>query len=362
MPSTALNDLIICWYAPWFSSLRSNYLRILELNGYKCKLITSTSHFDSSVDLYRSASTFDLRKPFVKRLKSLSNIYREVHRSRANVLVCDIPNRLPQCVLVLLLTLRFRTLIAIDDVYPHDEAHKVRNMVATFQKWIVSASAGVITFSSNSAGMAKQKYPRARVFTVPLIPEVSEFSHFSPIEASSRSNFVMIGRWSKYKGFEKGIELFKSYIESNDSESNLEIWCSGLDSPLIEDPRIVWRAHKSFTWHQLCLALPHYKGVLLPYLSASQSGVQSLAWDAGVPCLVSDLPGLAEFQPGVVPPIPIEATAKWIDAISELDQGEILDEISLEGQIQAKGLRSGEVVAAAFTKAFSYATRCDHDV
>lgn len=338
----------ICWYAPWFSSMRSNYLRILEEQGFECHLVTSQSHFDPTIELFHKSKVVDLNVSARRKIVSLVSIYRHITGLKPDLIFCDIPSRPPQCLLVLFLLISNTGLIAIDDVVPHDKADVPSRLVSMMHRMIVRRAAGIVTFSCNSAELAKNRYKDKPVFSVPLVPEISVFSDMIPIPQKQKKNFVMIGRWSEYKGFDLGAEIFCNYLEKHPSESILDIWCSGIEKPPFEHPNIVWRSLSSFSWQELSQTLPSYKAVLMPYRTASQSAVQNLSWDAGVPCLVSNLAGLIETQPPDLPAIPIDDVDAWTQAIFELDNENAPDKIAIQGQEFSRSIRSKEIVAQSF--------------
>jgi len=351
MNTSELNSLKLCWYAPWFSALRSNYLKLLEQAGMDCLLVTSTAHFDPAVDVFEKAKIFNLKVRGWRRLRTLVDIYREINAFNPDALICDMPSRVPQCVLTYSLLLSKKGLVAIDDVIPHDEDDSPNKFVTFLQKAIVRRAIGIITFSQNSASLAKLKYSGKSVFPVPLLPEISSFAKFRPLPSTSRENFAMVGRWSEYKGLDLGIAFFQEYKKRYISESVLDLWCSGLEQPVIDDPSISWKSFSSFTWESLVEILPNYKAILVPYRSASQSGVQILSWDAGVPCLISNLPGLIELQPSQVPAVDLTDMNGWIEAIHKIDKGHYSENLGTCGQTFSRSIRMPSKVVEGFKPA-----------
>lgn len=323
-------------------------MRILEEAGFECFLVTSKSHFDPDIDLFHKSKVVDLQVSARRKIGTLFTIYKQIAAFRPNLIICDIPSRVPQCLLVFFLCISKLGLVAIDDVVPHDKHDAPSKLVSIMQALIVRQSAGILTFSSNSAELAKKKFKDKSVFAVPLITEISTFSNATPVPQNQKKNFAMIGRWSEYKGFDIGADIFDTYLKKHQSGSVLDVWCSGIDSPMFDHPNIVWRSTKSFTWQDLSKVLPTYKAVLMPYRSASQSGVQNLSWDAGVPCLVSDLAGLVELQPAHLPGIPLGDIDAWTQALFALDNQGAPDEIAIVGQAFSRSIRSKENVVNSF--------------
>lgn len=322
-----------------------------------CFLVTSNSHFDPGVEIFENTATFNLKVGLKQRMGTLFDIYRKINIFKPHVVICDMPSRIPQCLLVYFLLISRPGLLAIDDIVPHDAIDTPSRLVGYLQKTIVARARGIITFSQNSGNLARQKYSKKAVFPVPLVTEISTFSYFRPMAKEARANFAMFGRWSDYKGFDLGIEYFKSYKAKYPSDSILEIWCSGLDAPTEEDSNIIWKSFTSFSWQSLVESLPSYKAILIPYRSASQSGVQNLSWDAGVPCLISNLPGLIELQPPHLPAISTSDLDSWINAIHDFDQGLFSEKIAVVGQAFSKSIRAPEKVVEELKSALLWAIR-----
>ena len=168
---------------------------------------------------------------------------------------------------------------------------------------------------------------------VALLPEVSLGN--LKIGPRARKNFVMVGRWSDYKGFDIGLDIFQKYRELTKTKSNLELWCSGAEDIRVELPGVVWRSAARFDWADLLKALPNYRAVLLPYRSATQSGVQVLAWHLAVPCLISDLPGLVENQPPFLESLNISDYPSWFKMLNQMESDSFVNEVGLMGMNRA---------------------------
>jgi hypothetical protein len=280
----------------------------------------------------------------------MARLHRAISAYKPDVLLFDIPERIPQLVLGLLLSLRTRLVTVIHDAVPHDAAHSTSALVGFLQRLVIKKSVALVTFSDNSLKEIMVQYPQHQVFQVPLVPSLPANSMEVVLE--NRKNFAMIGRWSEYKGFDIGLKIWADYCRMSNTDSQMDMWCSGLEEPIATEPNVRWRAFSSYTWEDFSAALPHYRGILMPYRSASQSGVQILAWDAGVPCIIPNLPGLEELQPACFPSIPLDHEDAWLDSIRTLDSSNVSIELGLLGKEESQRMRGDDKVYLALAECF----------
>ena len=314
------------WYAPWFSSSRSLYLECLEAHNYTYKLVTSDSHFDYSRNLSQDALILKNPERKLERFRYLWDLTKEIYLFRPNIIFVDDLGSIPRLLLFSILSKKYATVAVIDDVVSHDQAHKLKAKVAWFRNVFIRSSSGILVFSENSKQHAQKLYPQKIVQAVQLIPEIKIPS--SDRKLTSRENFAMIGRWSDYKGFDIGIDIFKTFKRLSESEAKLDLWCSNAPDIEVGCDDVIWRSKLKFTWDDLVQALPRYRAVLLPYRSATQSGVQVLSWSLGVPCLISDEDGLIENQPPNLLINNLHELTDWVNELELLESDEYLNEIS----------------------------------
>jgi glycosyltransferase involved in cell wall biosynthesis len=347
--SSSNGKMRILWYAPWFASSRTRYLNTLNPGNFETKLVTSEAHFDFSFGL--SKGTVILNKPSsrIQELRNIWSIYRIVRGFNPNlILVDDLSGVLRLCAFIFL-SKKYPTSFVIDDVVNHDDKDKRSRQVEFLRSALANSSKGVLLFSENSKGIAEKIYPGANLQSVPLMPEVNPTNDLRDV--AQRKNFVMIGRWSDYKGFDIGINIFLEYRKASGSTADLELWCSGVIGPQQDIPGVIWKSKSSYSWADLLAELPKYRGVLLPYRTATQSGVQVLAWQSGVPCVVSNLPGLLENQPQIKNELELNDQEGWFKALANLESDEFLQEVSVNGRRQSRMSGSDEQVGKKLEQA-----------
>lgn len=305
----------VVWLSLWFGSLTSNYLRIIEGDDFECKLITSLNHLDPNRELFCNSYCIEFSKSRVFRIFELLKVVKEGFKTHPDLLIIDISPRAPILIAQLILAIRFPVLVTVHDPIPHDDQHRISGLSGLLSRLLLSRARGAITFSKYSSQLLKDDNWLKPVFNLPLLPEVAtDGTEFK----TERANFAMIGRWSYYKGFDIGLEIWQKFQEFSDSNEILDLWLSG--APHLTDlpEKVVVRSTDSFSWGDLMSALPFYRAVLMPYRSATQSGVQVLAWSLGVPCLVSSIDGFAQYQLPAFPGISIHNLDEWVGNLFNL--------------------------------------------
>lgn len=324
----------VLWYAPWFASSRKRYFSTLNPDNFDTKLVTSESHFDFAFGLSTDTVILNKSTSKIQEFHNIWSIFRVVKKFKPHlILVDDLSGILRLCAFILL-SKKYPMAFVIDDVVNHDDQDKRSSKVEFLRSALVKSAQGVLVFSNNSVTLAKEIYPNANLRNVPLIPEVKPSDEI--IDVSQRRNFAMIGRWSDYKGFDIGISIFSEFRNVYGTASDLELWCSGVESPQEDIPGIIWRSKTSYRWADLLEELPKYRGVLLPYRTATQSGVQVLAWQSGVPCVVSNLPGLLENQPQIRNGLELNDVEGWFKTLKNLDSDDFLQEVSIKGRSKSR--------------------------
>ena len=348
----------ICWYSPWFVAKQSNYCQILQNAGYEVLLARSDTHFDTSHAVFAPNILLDKQVGKVRKLFEARNRFKQIAPFNPDIILFDIPFRVPELLLGIALARRFSFVTVIHDAIAHDAAHEVGGMVRLLRRVMIKTSKGIVCFSKNAAGSLAELHPDKPVYAVPLLPSLPPKQE--EVFFEERRNFAMIGRWSEYKGFDLGLAIWEKYTSENDTDSCLDMWCSGLESPLETPENVTWRSFKRYTWDDFDQALCTYKAVLMPYRSASQSGVQILAWDVGVATLIANLPGLKELQPSCLPAIDVSNVDAWVEALRTLDAPDTAIRTGRAGMKESQAMRSDLSVLSALELCFKGVIDADY--
>ncbi len=163
-----------------------------------------------------------------------------------------------------------------------------RNGLTEFiQRLLISISDKVVFLTEHQKAMATADIPhKSENFTIiphPILYSAADHS----LQHAIDMKFLLVGRMKSYKGYDLVIKAAES-----DAIHNITIAGSG-DDLHINNPKITYiNRHVSDT--ELAELLSSHHVLLLPYMETSQSGIVTLAIDAGIPMIISKLPGLEE--------------------------------------------------------------------
>lgn len=298
--------IAIVW--PWFRTLGHLYGRELEKLGHEVLLITSERHFAGG-EYGQVDEVIATQVGFRKSIKSIRIARSKLKAFNPDVIVVEDVYSHPIWWAARLFGVPL--IGSIHDPLPHDENHTrkgLRKLVSTIQNFGMDAT---IYYSESAKAEAKNFGIRQDkpAFVWPLISEMPDALVIAG--NATRKGFALVGRWSHYKGFDIGLEAWRSLPDEVRHEHPLEVWQRiGSDTPPFDDSSLVWHSG-GFEWEEIAQMLSRVKYVLLPYRSASQSGVQVLAQQCGAKVIYTDLPGLAEFALGGDVAVPGTEISLW---------------------------------------------------
>lgn len=287
----------ITWIAPWFSNLDSRYLHYLDGDkSFVCDLITSNTHLSKDTSLFHRSLV--LEKPssdLAKYFRTARNVRRRIKAFESDFVFIDFSDSFSWLVLAIVSSWHNKKVFVFHDPYPHNGGKSPNLRLAVLRKFILVKGRSFIVFSEYTAEKLKTS-KNAKVLVVPLIADV-EAEPLSPTRSIDVPTLALIGRWSEYKGFQDGIETFIHLRQKYLPSAQLHLWCSGVpDNFQLDLPGIVWKSRTKYDWGDLISGFSKIGLVLLPYKEASQSGVQILANQLGVPTLCTPVGGLIEYQ------------------------------------------------------------------
>lgn len=159
-------------------------------------------------------------------------------------------------------------------------------------------SESLITNSKEQYQELKEQYPQKEIFfhSFPsLITETIKVGKDIPNELKQNKNkyILFFGRIEEYKGL---YLLYKVFSENNELNNNYTLVIAGkgevtfLKGDVVKNVIIINRYIKD---EEIKYLYENASCVVYPYISATQSGVLSIAFYFGVPTLVSDVPFFA---------------------------------------------------------------------
>jgi glycosyltransferase involved in cell wall biosynthesis len=219
--------------------------------------------------------------------------YRKAKQFRPDVVVTELL-RDPRWRIMTRLAPRVRI---IHDADPHDATPDAPwwNRLF-FNRWDSTADATLV-FSEYVARRLRTLVPASPAYVAPLHSDLEPSLVPRFVPAEQRRDFVLFGRQRPYKNHKVVFAAWEAHVAG-------DAWC-GDELVLLGDGEIAeplpphTRWDKSaYKYSEVVDRLAHAKGSLIHYRSgASQSGVQVLSLQLGVPTLASDAGGLFEYQP-----------------------------------------------------------------
>jgi glycosyltransferase involved in cell wall biosynthesis len=205
-------------------------------------------------------------------------------------------------------TLGIATLGTVHDLHPH-EAKKVLHKMLR-HKILSKRTLAAINYDKNLATNSKVQldelkslYPQKNLFLYDfpslISPEV-EKGHDVPSELKDlKEQYILFfGRIEEYKGIEL---LYQAFIEDDEINSKLHLVVAGggtIPFQRRDDEHNVVIINRYIKDSEVRYLYEHAACVVYPYISATQSGVLSVAYYFKTPVLTSDVP----FFRGIIEP------------------------------------------------------------
>jgi glycosyltransferase involved in cell wall biosynthesis len=281
----------ILWLSPWLRPIARIHAENLERLGAEVMLVTSDLHPES--DRARPYETVLLGRPVPTAgwLPALE-AYRRARSFQPDVVVTELlrdPRWRP------LATLAPRIRMVHDD-RPHDETHTAPwwNRLF-FDRWDARADATVV-FSKYVADNMRASGAATPIYVAPLISDLDGTLIPEFVPAERRRNFTLLGRQRPYKNHAVVFAAWEAHTRSNKWQGDELVVLGTGEIPYPLPPHTRWD-RRAFEYRQVIDELARAKGSIVHCRSASQSGVQVLSMQLGVPTLVSTAGALPEYQP-----------------------------------------------------------------
>ena len=186
----------------------------------------------------------------------------------------------------------------IHDAEPHDEKHKIPvwNRLM-FDRWNARADATVVFSEYVGAQLVQQGREFRRLKVIPLHSDLDPSLVPAPVPAEERKNFIMFGRHDPYKNHAVIFAAWDAHVASADWRGDELLIYGGGDIPQPLPAHARW-VRREFNYEEVVDEFARAKGSIIHHTDgASQSGVQILSMQLGVPTLVSTGGALPEYQP-----------------------------------------------------------------
>lgn len=288
----------ILWLSPWLRTLTRVQVDALRTAGHEALVVTTDQHYEK-VTARSDERVLDPAIKDPRTLPALARVTAEARRFAPDVVVSELmhdPRWLPMTRLAPLVQV-------VHDDRPHgadEERPWYRDAVLDLQ---TRTAAAVVAPSTHVAAVLSARFGR-RVDVVPLTSDVPE-ADLPPVPApaSQRRDVVLLGRISPYKNVEVALRAWAAHTASPAYQGDrLLVLGDGPLERLDLPEHVEWR-REPFAYADVLPVLARAKGSLAHYRLATQSGVQVLSMQLGVPTIVSDSGGLPEFAAPDLPPL-----------------------------------------------------------
>jgi glycosyltransferase involved in cell wall biosynthesis len=219
----------------------------------------------------------------------------------------------------------------IHDADPHDEKHKIPvwNRLM-FDRWNDNADATVVFSEYVASRLVSQGKDASRLRVVPLHSDLDPTLVPEPIPADGRKNFIMFGRQDPYKNHAIILAAWEAHVASNSWRGDELIFYGDGEIPGPFPPHAHW-VRGRFEYADVVGEFARAKGSIVHHTEgASQSGVQLMSMQLGVPTLVSTGGALPEYQPdrlNVTGVNDVDGLARAISALADPHEVDIQSRI-----------------------------------
>jgi glycosyltransferase involved in cell wall biosynthesis len=291
----------ILWLSPWLRTLTRVQVDALRAAGHSALVVTTDQHYEK-VTARGDERVLDPAIKDPRTLPALARVTAEARRFAPDVVVSELmhdPRWLPMT-----------RLAPLVQVVHDDRAHDVSEERPWYRDAVLDhqtrSAAAVVAPSAHVAAVLSARFGR-RVDVVPLTSDVPEAALPPvPVPAAQRRDVVLLGRMSSYKNVAVALRAWAAHTTSPAySGDRLLLLGDGPLERLDLPEHVEWRRER-FAYADVLPELARAKASLAHYRLATQSGVQVLSMQLGVPTIVSDSGGLPEFAPPDLPPLGID--------------------------------------------------------
>jgi glycosyltransferase involved in cell wall biosynthesis len=341
----------ILWLSPWLRTLTRVQVDALRAAGHSALIVTTDQHYEKVV-ARPDERVLDPAIKDPRTLPALGRVIAEARRFAPDVVVSELmhdPRWLP-------LTRLAPLVHVVHDDRPHDASEERPWRQRAVLDLQTRSAAAVVAPSAHVAAVLSARFGR-RVDVVPLTSDVPE-SDLPPVPApaAERRDFVLLGRMSPYKNVEVTLRAWAAHAASPAyAGDRLLLLGDGPLESLHLPEHVEWR-REHFTYADVLPRLAQAKGSVVHYRLATQSGVQVLSMQLGMPTIVSDSGGLPEFAAPDLPPLAVDDVEGLAAVFGRLADPATAAALGAGAREHYQRWFSADRVAAAWTDVFTRIT------
>ena len=191
-----------------------------------------------------------------------------------------------------------------------------------FDRWDEKADATICFSEYVAESLRAQGRADSPLHVAHLISDLDPAVTPEFVPAEGRKDFLMIGRQQPYKNHDVVFAAWEAHTRGSNWQGD-ELVLIGEGNLSRALPAHVRWQRSAFQYRQILEQLARAKGSIAHYRSASQSGVQVLAMQLGVPTLASTAGALPEYQPdggSVTDMDDVDGLARAIDLLANPEE------------------------------------------
>lgn len=307
----------ILWLSPWMRPLARVQVEALRAQGNDVILVTTDQHPESD-DTRDYEIVLDNRFKQASSWRPFLKAYRAARTFDPDIVVTELV-RDPRWLAFGALGTRVNL---VHDDRPHDSSEvRPRWERALFDRWTRNSCATVAfsEFVADAVRDGRVPGTSTPVHVVPLTSDLAD-DRVPPIAGpNDRRDFVLLGRINWYKNIDVVFDAWQRHIDGTNWRGD-DLVIIGKGTIQQELPPHTKHRNEAFRYNDELKAISRSKASLVHYRQASQSGVQVLSMQLGVPTIVSDQGALPEFQTPSDPalgPDDVKALVEQFDRLAE---------------------------------------------
>jgi glycosyltransferase involved in cell wall biosynthesis len=338
----------ILWLSPWLRTLTRVQVDALRAAGHSSLVVTTDQHYEK-VTARPDERVLDPAIKNPRTLPALGRVIAEARRFAPDVVVSEMmhdPRWLPMTHLAPLVQV-------VHDDRPHDASEERPWRQRAVLDHQTRTAAAVVAPSGHVAAVLSARFGR-RVDVVPLTSDVPESALPPvPVPATERRDVVLLGRMSPYKNVEVTLQAWAAHVASPAYAGDRLLLLGNGPLESLELPEHVEWRREHFSYADVLPILARAKASLAHYRLATQSGVQVLSMQLGVPTIVSDSGGLPEVAPPDLPPLGIDDVEGLVSVLDRLADPTTAAALGAAARAHYERCFSADRVAAGWVDVFA---------
>lgn len=281
----------ILWLSPWLRPIARNCAESLRALGAEVMLVTADLHPES--DSARDYETVLVGRPVpTADWVQIPKTFRQAARFKPDVVVTELL-RDPRWRIFGRLAPR---ICLRHDHRPHDETHTPPWWIRSFEPWDARADATIVFSQYVAQRLREMGATKSPIYVSPLVTDLHPSKVPPLVPGDERRNFVLIGRQRPYKNHRLVFAAWEAHTRGSAWRGD-ELVLMGNGEIDLDLPRHARWIRGGFEYSDVVAGLARAKGSIIHSRSASQSGVQLMSMQLGVPPIVSTAGALPEYQP-----------------------------------------------------------------